>query len=676
MYQPNRGQITLKSFPRNHLPLLFEQITTRISGKNVTAIFTAITFITMMMGLLAEYFQTTPILIFVLYTTAYVTGGWFGLKSGLQSLQERTIDVDLLMILAALGAAIVGAPFEGAMLLFLFSFSNLLQDYALGRTRNAIQALMQLRPDTALVQHHGTTKAMPINQVKIDDIFIIKPGDRIPLDGEIVSGSTTIDQASVTGESLPINKMVGQAVLAGTINQTGHVTVRVTKLAHDSTIARMITLVEKAQSEKAKTQRFLETAEQYYAMAVIGFTLLAIMIPIALLGETFSVAFYRAMTIMVAASPCALIISTPAAVLSAIGNAARRGILFKGGVYVEQAATIKVVAFDKTGTLTEGKPVVTDIKPITNEIGIDSTERLLQLVASLEAKSEHPLGQAIINMADTRQLELWEVTDFKATPGQGIAGLVHQQPFGNVCLKVGNLRYFDHDTTRGISAAKTVMEQLHQAGKTVVLVGQTIEQTTHIIGVIAIADQLRADAASMVADLKLLGIEQIVMLTGDNQTVAQAIAKQVGVDSVYAELLPKDKLQLVQQLQTKHGPVAMVGDGVNDAPALAQATIGVAMGAAGTDVALETADVVLLSDELSNIPYFLGLSHRTRRTLIVNLTFALSMIAVMVAAILTVGLSLPLAVLGHEGGTVLVSLNGLMLLGYRRRLRQTADERS
>ena len=382
----------------------------------------------------------------------------------------------------------------------------------------------------------------------------------------------------------------------------------------------------------------------------------------ALFGwEPFSDSFYRAMTIMVAASPCALVISTPATVLSAIGNGARRGILFKGGVHVENAATIKVVTFDKTGTLTVGEPNVTDIVALgTDQAPVQSENELLQLAAAIEAKSEHPLAQSVVKEAEKRGLSILEAADFQAATGQGVRGQVNGRN-----LRIGNLRYFAEHHAIGLDTATKEVERLQKEGKTSVIVAEMIDGAANIIGVLAFADIVREDAAQVIRDLKANGVEHVVMLTGDNDVVAQHIARQVGVDEVYANLMPEDKVRVVREVGNQFGPVAMVGDGVNDAPALATATIGIAMGAAGTDVALETADIVLMSDDLKNIPYVIGLGRKTRQTLAVNLGFSLFMILLMLAVIFGASLALPLAVIGHEGGTVLVSLNGMRLLGYK-----------
>lgn len=638
-------------------------------AQNLEAIFTAITLITLITAWLTEHFGAPSLVSTILYTIAYITGGTFGLKAGLESLRQMTIDVDLLMVLAALGAAIVGAPFEGALLLFLFSLSNVLQAYAMDRTRNAIRALMKLRPNQALVRRGNELVTLPVEKIVVGDRFVVRPGDRMPLDGVVIEGESTVDQASITGESMPVAKRPGEAVLAGTINKNGSLEAQVTKLAKDSTIAKLIRLVEEAQSQKAQTQRFLDKAEQYYALGVIVFTILVAAVPIFVFNEVFNTAFYRAMTVMVAASPCALIISTPASILSAIGNGARKGVLFKGGVYMEQAAGIKVIAFDKTGTLTQGKPQVTDVVVIKSEntpitLWQGGEDELLALAAAVETKSEHALGKATVEAAQQRNLELSEALAFEAATGKGARGLVEGQD-----IRVGNLRYFENFSCMGHDEAAVEIERLQAEGKTAIVVGQITDdgQTAHLLGVIAFADQIRPDAARVVAEIKSLGVERVVMLTGDNDRVAQAIAAQVGVDEHFAGLLPEDKVQIVKELEAKYGSVAMVGDGVNDAPALASASIGVAMGAAGTDVALETADVVLMADDLGNIPYLIALSRQTRKTLVVNLSFALVMIAIMIVAIFSVNMPLPLAVIGHEGGTVLVSLNGLRLLLYKRR---------
>lgn len=619
--------------------------------------FTAITLLAMIAGFAAERLGAPAAASTGAYVVAYLAGGAFGLRAGLESLRQTTIDVDLLMILAALGAAVVGAPFEGAMLLFLFSLSNVLQTYALDRTRTAIRSLMALRPEEALVRRGEELVTLRAGEVAVGDRVIVRPGERIPLDGVVVEGESSVDQASITGESMPVARGPGDNVLAGTINQKGGLEIAVSRPAKESTIARLIKLVEEAHSEKATTQRFIDTAEQYYAMGVIVLTALAIVVPIWLLGESFGEAFYRAMTLMVAASPCALVISTPATVLSAIANGARKGVLFKGGVYVEQAAAIKVVAFDKTGTLTAGRPQVTDVIALNGT----SEEDVLRHAAAVEARSEHPLAEAIVQAARARDLAWPEATGFQSETGRGVSASIN-----GTTIAVGNRRFYREAGAAGLDGASAAVDALYAEGKTTVVVARADGDggPYEVLGVIAIADVLRPETRDVVRALKERGVERVVMLTGDNERVAESIAAAAGVDAYHAELLPEDKVRILKEEAARYGPVAMVGDGVNDAPALATASIGMAMGAAGTDVALETADVVLMGDDLSKIPYVIGLSRQTRRTLMQNLVFAVGVIGVLIAAVLGVGLALPLSVIGHEGSTVLVSLNGLRLLAY------------
>jgi Cd2+/Zn2+-exporting ATPase len=696
--------------PREAPPSRAEQLRQEwLTPQRLQALFTVITLVAMVAAWLIErYAPAAPAwLPTTLYVIAYVAGGAFGLKGGIESLRARTIDIDLLMILAALGAAFVGEPFEGAMLLFLFSLSNTLQDFALDRTRNAIRALMKLRPDTAEIVRGDRLVTLPIEEVRVGDRMRVKPGDRIALDGTVLSGAGSVDQASLTGESMPVYKKPGDPCFAGTINKDGSLEIGVTRLAKDSTIARLIQMVEEAQSEKAETQRFIDRFEQWYALGVILLTAaVAVILPLVF-GQSFDDAFYTAMTVMVAASPCAIVISTPATVLSAIGNAARRGVLFKGGVYVENAATIKVLAFDKTGTLTAGEPRVTDVIPVgddgrrTTDDGSQATDGetqavargpsstvLLRLAAAVEAHSEHPLAKSIVDEARARGIDLPEAGHFQAIAGQGVRGVVDDPAYGRVEVHVGSPRYFNAFEADGqVERVSELVSRLEEEGKTSVIValgGGRVDdgrRTTDdplpavvrgpssvvLLGVLALADMLRPDTPAVVRELKEAGVERVIMLTGDNERVARRIAAQAGVDEVFAELLPEDKVSAVRHVRDHYGPTAMVGDGVNDAPALAAATIGIAMGAAGSDVALETADVVLMGDDLRNIPYVIRLSRATRRTLIVNLGFALFMIALMLVAIFVRDLPLPLAVIGHEGGTVLVSLNGLRLLGYRDR---------
>jgi Cd2+/Zn2+-exporting ATPase len=588
----------------------------------------------------------------VLGAIAYFAGGFYGVQTSWASLRQKMLDIDFLMIVAAAGAALVGQWRDGAMLLFLFSLSNVLQDYAMGRSRQAIRALFELYPEDAKVQRNGQTEIVPISEIALGEIVLIQPGERIPVDGTITNGQSSIDQSTITGESMPVEKRVGDPVFAGTLNQQGALDVRVTQLASQSTLSRIIQMVEEAQSRKAPTQRFLDDFEQYYAMAVIAGSTLVLLICWLLLGWTFDDSFYRAMVVLVVASPCALVISVPAAFLSAIAAGARRGVIFKGGAHLEQMGTIQVVAFDKTGTLTEGRPAVTDVFAFNGH----TEEELLHAAGAVEARSEHPLSRAVREAAEKRGLTLAEVEDFEAVTGQGVNGFL-----GDTLVRVGRLKYIAECAGEPPAELMAVHDRLHTEAKTVLFVCYGGEW----MGLLAVADQIRAQSARIVQDLHRAGVKRVVMLTGDNASVGQRIAQMAGVDEVRAELMPGDKAAMMTTLENEFGPVAMVGDGVNDAPALAAATVGIAMGAAGTDVALETADVVLMGDHLEAIPYAIRLSRRARRVVWENIIFALSVIVILLISAFVIELPLPLGVLGHEGSTVIVVLNGLRLLTGR-----------
>ncbi|MUW14208.1 cadmium-translocating P-type ATPase [Halorubrum sp. CBA1125] len=628
------------------------------------AAFVGLTLLGMVTGLVTAWLEGPQILMWAGYGVAYVFGGWYGLKGAIETLRHRAVDIDLLMIVAALGALSIGAPFEGAMLLFLFSLSNTLQHYAIGRSRRAIKSLIEMRPDEAQVLRDGEEVTVPIDEVAVGDVFVVRPGDKIPLDGVVTSGEGTVDQASLTGESVPVPKEPGDEVFGGTINESGSLEIEVTRQAHESAISRLIHMVERAQSEKAPTQRLIDRLEQPYVLGVFALTIAAIAIPLAL-GSEFTSTFYRAMTLMVAASPCAVIISTPAAVLSAIASGGRQGVLFKGGEHVETAANIDAVAFDKTGTLTRGETQLTDVF-VRDGLADESltADELLSLAAAVQARSEHHLARATVSEAEDRTLDIPDARRFQSNAGKGVRADVDDGT-----IHIGNRSYIEtilEDTAiEGLEPGLDRLQTLEAEGKTSVLVAREHGNDVTVLGWLAFTDTVRPGATEMIEDLRSLGVEHIVMLTGDNERVAEQIADEVGIDEVQAELLPEEKVATIEDLVERYENVAMVGDGVNDAPALATATLGIAMGGAGTDVALETADVVLMGDDLGKIPYVLGLGRRTRRTLTVNLTIAFGAIAVMVGTILLRGIPLPLAVVGHEGSTVLVSLNGLRLLGFR-----------
>lgn len=628
--------------------------------------FVTLTFIGMTGGLLAGYLDASWEIVWGLYAVAYVFGGWYGLLAAIESLQHYQIDIDVLMLTAAGGAAAIGQPFEGAMLLFLFSLSNVLQRYAFGRSRRAIQSLLELRPETASLLVDGEEKTVPLSEVEVGDVFVVRPGDRIPLDGDVVDGSSSVDESSLTGESVPISKEPGDEVYAGTIAEDGTLEVEVTRLAHESAISRLIHLVEEAQSEKAPTQRIVDRLEQPYVLTVFLMTFIAVAIPAALGAEWFATV-YRAMTLMVAASPCAVIISTPAVVLSAISAGAKSGVLFKGGEYVESTATIDAVAFDKTGTLTEGKTTLESVRAIGETVGDGwefDEDDVLVLAAGVQSRSEHHLARATVEAAKERGLSIPEVETFHAVPGKGVRGDIDGKT-----VHIGNRQYFDDlqaiEHRRGFEAGERRLSELEEAGQTSVFVAIEEAATLEVIGLLGYTDKVRPAAAQAISELREQGVEHVLMLTGDTERVASAVAEEVGIDEVYAELLPEEKVDIVEQLLDEHEGVAMVGDGVNDAPALATATIGIGMGGAGTDVALETADIVLMADDISKLPYVLRLGNRARRTLWINFAIAFGAMGIMIVAILARGLPLPMAVVGHEGSTVLVSLNGLRLLRFR-----------
>jgi len=608
------------------------------------------------------------------YIVSYLSGGYFGTLEGLAALRRFELNIDFLMVIAALGAATIGEWAEGATLLFLFSLSNTLQSYALNRSRKAIRALMDLRPPEALVRRpDGTEETVPVEALQLEDCVIVKPGERIPIDGKVTAGHTTIDQSAITGESMPVEKGMNDDVFAGTVNGTGAIEIRVTRLAEDTTLAKIIQMVEQAQARKAPTQRFLDEFEPKYALGVVGVTILMILVPYLVLSQPFDDVFYRAMTLLVVASPCALVISTPASVLAAIANAARNGILFKGGAYLEQAASIEAIAFDKTGTLTVGHPQVTDVIPASELLGsawfeaayfeqldpkgVDtpvrcSREELLAVAASAERHSEHPLAAAIIGAAQAEALALQRVDNLKAVTGQGVIATLNGEE-----VRVGNLRLLEEVNQIWPAPLLAKARQLEVAGKTVVFVSKD----NHPLGLLAMADTIREDAVQALATLRQSGIKRMVMLTGDSRSVAEAVAKQLGIVEVYAELLPDQKVEIIQKL-TEQGNVAMVGDGVNDAPAMAVSSLGIAMGAAGTDVALETADVVLMADDLTKMPYVINLASRAKRVVWQNIGFSLAVILFLVLGVLFISLPLPLGVVGHEGSTLLVVANGLRLL--------------
>lgn len=605
---------------------------------------------------------------------AFVAGGYSGVVGAWEQARHGRFDIDFLMIAAALGAALINEWVEGALLLFLFTLSGALETYAMGRTRKAISSLVKLRPEVATVLVDGHETVLPIDEVQVGSHVIVRPGERLPVDGTVVQGNSSVDQSAITGESIPVSKHVGDHVFAGTINGGGALEIKSTRLAGESTLSKIIKLVEEAREDATPTQQFIDRFSQPYTYVVIGATVLAMLLPVIFLSEPFSETLYRAMTLLVVASPCALVISTPASALSAIAAAARQGVLFKGGAYLELLGKTNIIAFDKTGTLTPGKAVVTNIHPLTGY----TADQLLQMAASAETLSEHHIAQAILEKAREKGLATTRPSTFKAIPGEGITAHFEHGATQET-IYIGNDRLFLNQSMDLSPAIRYIGQELQRQGKTVMLVVRrsSIEESNigtrdwDVVGYIAVADMLRPEAARTVRDLRADGIERVIMMTGDNRAAAHYIAQKAGIDEVDADLLPEQKLEIVKQLSTE-GTVAMVGDGVNDAPALAQASVGIAMGAGGTDVALETADVVLMASDLSKLPFTVRLSRQASRIIRQNVVFSVSVIVVLVTATILLPLlipgyllPLPLGVVGHEGSTLIVVANGLRLLRMR-----------
>lgn len=644
---------------------------------NYELVLAAITLIALLIGWLGDEGMTGLLPrwgLVIVALIAFAAGGYSGLTGAIEEARQGKLDIDFLMMAAALGAAAIGQWKEGALLLFLFTLSGALERFAMDRTRKAIEGLIELRPATAVAVRNGVEMVLPVDDLIPGDIVKVKPGDRLPVDGKVIKGASSIDQSPITGESVPVYKENGDDVFAGTINGGGALDVQVTKLASESTLSKIITLVSEAQQDAAPTQQFIDRFSQPYTLTVIAATVLAILIPWLFVNEPFSATLYRAMTLLVVASPCALIISTPASILSAIAAAARGGVLFKGGAYLEKTAGIDTIAFDKTGTLTHGKPVVTDVRPLNNY----SREDVIRIAAGAELLSEHPIARSIVNVGRELGLDLAEPKEFQAIAGHGVQAIYDRGDRREI-IYIGNDKLFMSEDMHLSPAVRMIGDSLQKQGKTAMLVVRrsTVEDTLghsrdwEVVGYIAVADTLRANARATIQALREVGVQRLIMLTGDNHDVANAIAKEVRIDEVFAELLPEQKLEIVRDLAEK-GKIAMIGDGVNDAPALATATVGIAMGAAGTDVAMETADIVLMADDLSKLPFIVDLSRRAERIVRQNIIFSIGVILTLViltilAPIFVQGFSLPLplGVVGHEGSTLIVVTNGLRMLAIR-----------
>ncbi|MDK3160508.1 heavy metal translocating P-type ATPase [Kamptonema cortianum] len=606
-------------------------------------------------GWLGERFLGfTPLAANVFYILAYLAGGYDVATHAIPALFKGKLDTDILMLAAAAGAAVLGELSEGAFLLLLFSIGHAGEHYALDRARNAINALGQLMPKTAQVKRNDQIVEEPVEKLQVGDVVIARPGDRIPVDGDIAEGSSTIDQSPITGESVPVTKAVGDEVFAGTVNKDNALEIRVSRVANDNTLSRVMKLVAEAQSQQSPTQQFADRFTSRFVPAVFVATALLIIIPPLLNLLPLQDSFYRGMLLLVAASPCALAIGTPAAVLAGIAQAARNGVLIKGGVHLENLGRLTAVAFDKTGTITSGVFSVSDIIPLNGT----SADELLSVAGAVEQQSNHPLAQAVVRAAQEKKLPLPNAEGLENVPGRGIRSAIN----GETVL-VGSTKLFTQ--TAGIMLDDSLIRQVDELEKT----GRStmvVSKGDKILGILGLADTPRSNVASVMNKLHELGIVHLVMLTGDNDDVARNIAAQVGLTEVQAELMPEDKLNIIKHLDGKYEAIAMIGDGVNDAPALATATVGIAMGGAGTAVALETADVALMGDDLSKLPFAVGLSRASRQIIQQNLFISLGVIVLLIFTSVLGIVQLGFAVILHEGSTLIVVGNALRLLGYRK----------
>lgn len=598
-------------------------------------------------GFVLDLAGASKVAVDIFFGLAILIGAYYPAKMGILALRTLTLNIRLLMVIGAAGAVALGLWEEAALLVLVYSLGDVLEAYAVDKARGAIRALMDLVPKEALVRRSGSEVALPTDEIELDDVVIVRPGEKVPMDGMVVAGSSYVDQSAITGEPVPVERGAGDEVFAGTINQRGSIEVLVTKRSSDTTLAKIIHSVEEAQAKKSTYQRFGEKFGKYYTPAMFLLGIGIAIIPPLFFGAEWKAFIYRGLVVFVVSCSCGIALSVPVAVVAAIANAARKGIVFKGGTYLEVARELKAVAFDKTGTLTIGRPSVTDVVSLN---GVSQAD-ILRLAASIESRSEHPLGEAVVRKARENGLDLGEVSDFEAIPGFGVKATVDHTGY-----LMGSCRLF---AERGIpsSEASEEIELLEGQGKTVVLLGD--ERT--VLGLIAIADTVRAEASAAVEALKRLGL-RVVMLTGDNEGTGRAIAALAGVDEHLAQLLPEEKVEAVKKMREEYGKVAMVGDGINDAPAMAIADIGIAMGAAGTDVAMETGDIVLMSDDLSKIEPALRLSRRSVSNIRQNIFASLLLVVVLVPLALFGVIGLLPGLLLNEVSALVVIANALRLL--------------
>lgn len=593
------------------------------------------------------------------YGLGILAGAWYVLPKAWLAVRRLRPDMNLLMMIAVLGAVGIGDWLEASTVAFLFSLSLAMEAWSVGRARRAIAALLDLTPPSVrLLRANDVEMQVSPEQVAVGTLFLVKPGERIPLDGRVVQGASHVNQAPITGESLPVSRSAGDPVFAGTVNGDGALEIESTKPAGETTLAHIVHMVGEAQTRRAPSEQWVEKFAQVYTPVVMGLAVAVFVVPPLFFGEVWTDWFYRALVLLVIACPCALVISTPVSIVAAIAAAARHGVLVKGGAYLEAPGRLRAIAFDKTGTLTEGKPTVVAVLPLDGHSETD----LLERVAGLEVRSEHPLGKAILAYAQERGVAIRPAQDYQIIPGKGATARFNGEPYW-----LGSHRYLE-ERGQETEAVHAKLEALSQAGRTVVIVGNE----RHVCGYIALADTVRPQALLAVQNLRKLGVEKVILLTGDNTPTAQAIGQETGVDEVQADLLPGDKVAAVEALVAEYGQVAMVGDGVNDAPAMARASVGIAMGAVGSDAAFETADIALMSDDLTRLPWLVSHSRRTLGIIRQNIGFSLSVKALFVGLTFVGFASLWAAIAADMGASLLVIANGLRLLQPSRREQERA----
>lgn len=590
-----------------------------------------------------------------LYVVAIIIGGFSLFKEGISNLLKLDFTMESLMTIAIIGASIIGEWAEGSIVVILFALSEVLERYSMDKARQSIRSLMDIAPKEALIRRNNVEQMIAVSDIQIGDIMIIKPGQKIAMDGVVIKGYSAINQSAITGESIPVEKKVDDEVFAGTLNEEGLLEVKVTKHVEDTTISKIIHLVEEAQGERAPAQAFVDKFAKYYTPIIMLIALLVAVVPPLFFGGDWDTWVYQGLSLLVVGCPCSLVISTPVSIVSAIGNSAKNGVLVKGGIYLEEIGGLQAIAFDKTGTLTKGKPVVTDFIPYSQHM---DEQKSLSIITALETLSQHPLASAIISkaMIDNVDYKSIEIDNFSSITGKGVKGDVD-----GITYYIGSSKLFESSLEKSQSISQTY-QSLQKQGKTAMLFGTE----SNILAIIAVADEVRESSKEVIAQLHKLGIAHTIMLTGDNNDTAQFIGKEIGVSDIKAELMPEDKLTYIKELKQTYGKVAMIGDGVNDAPALAASTVGIAMGGAGTDTALETADVALMGDDLKKLPFIVNLSRKTLKIIKQNITFSLGIKLLALLLVLPGWLTLWIAIVADMGATLLVTLNGLRLMKVKK----------